>query len=152
LRIRKKEGKRLLFLKKKKQKNFYPFGPDRRQRRGLCVETCKWTKVFLVLFFQKKNCLPFCRLPSLFPHSQADRVYQKKLSSVLASVWSEARQFAALERICGDREAMGDAALAHPTGAGVATGGRQVRKVFLVLFFQKKNCLPSCRLPSSSGA
>jgi hypothetical protein len=26
LRIRKKAGKRLLFLKKKKQKNFYPFG------------------------------------------------------------------------------------------------------------------------------
>jgi hypothetical protein len=40
------------FLKKKKQKNFSPLGPVGRRRGDLCVDTCKWRKVFLVLFFQ----------------------------------------------------------------------------------------------------
>jgi hypothetical protein len=39
---------------------------------GRCVETCKWTKVFLVLFFQKKNCfLPATCLPATRRASKA---------------------------------------------------------------------------------
>jgi hypothetical protein len=49
------QGKRLLFVNKKKQKSFSPFGPDVWRRGSLRVDTCKETKVFLVLFFQKKN-------------------------------------------------------------------------------------------------
>jgi hypothetical protein len=73
---RQSEGKwkeAVLFLKKKNQKNFSPLGPVGRRRLSLGVDTGKWTKVFLVLFFQKKNCLPFCRLscPSRTPTNPA---------------------------------------------------------------------------------
>jgi NodT family efflux transporter outer membrane factor (OMF) lipoprotein len=57
-----KEGKRLLFLKKKKQKNFSPLAPVGWRHPCPAVDARNWTKVFLVLFFQKKNCLlPFPR-------------------------------------------------------------------------------------------
>jgi hypothetical protein len=67
----------------------------------------------------------------------------KKTFIHLASVWGEARQFEALGGVWGEEKMMGCAALTHPT-TGFGSDGRQVRKVFLVLFFQKKNCLPSC--------
>jgi hypothetical protein len=55
---KRQEGKRLLFLKKKKQKNFC--SPGSVGWRGACfrVDARKWTKVFLLLFFQKKKTLP----------------------------------------------------------------------------------------------
>jgi hypothetical protein len=52
------EGRKsLLFLEKKKQKNFYPFGA------GSLNRTSQVTKVFLLLFFQKKKILPTTCLP-----------------------------------------------------------------------------------------
>jgi hypothetical protein len=54
----------------------------------------------------------------------------------LASVRDEARQFEAVSLVCGE------------AGTDVGSDGRQADKRFLVLFFQKKNCLPSFRLPS----
>jgi hypothetical protein len=51
------EGKSLLFLKKKKQKNFFPLGSVGRRRGVPGVETWEWTKVFLLLFFEKKKIL-----------------------------------------------------------------------------------------------
>jgi hypothetical protein len=47
--------KAVLFLKKKNQKNFCPFGPVRRRRAGLCVEACEWAKVFCFFISKKKT-------------------------------------------------------------------------------------------------
>jgi hypothetical protein len=49
------EGKRLLFLKKKKQKNFSPFGSVGWRCWRSCVDIRKWTKVFWFFFFKKRT-------------------------------------------------------------------------------------------------
>jgi hypothetical protein len=48
----------------KELKNFCPFAGVNAEARTLPPDGTKGRKVFLVLFFQKKNCLPSCRLPS----------------------------------------------------------------------------------------
>jgi hypothetical protein len=66
-------------LKKKKQKNFYPFGLVGRRRLGLSDDIWKWIKVFLVLFpcaapspsHLKKELLAF--LPLALPTKPGDR-------------------------------------------------------------------------------
>jgi hypothetical protein len=126
---KRQEGKRLLFLKKKKQKNFSTFGPIRRRRRDRSDDTRKWGKVFLVLFpaqplgwrHQKKNrflplALPFLRF-------SIGRSKPTKLFPTWRP-WPSA-----------DRSADGD----EP----------QVDKSFLLLFFKKEDaCLPSTCLPA----
>jgi hypothetical protein len=50
-RFSRKQG--LLFVNKKKQKNFINFSTGRLQHRA------KRSKSFLVTFFQKSNCFPY---------------------------------------------------------------------------------------------
>jgi hypothetical protein len=59
------ERKNLLFVNKKKQKNFINLVRAATGRRVPALPTAEHhvKKVFLLLFFQKKKTLPSCRLP-----------------------------------------------------------------------------------------